>query len=87
MQKAMIRLRENSAQLALVAMVLIAAALRLYNINWDDGKLTHPDERSTVAFYAPTMHLPKDWSTALDPRKSALNPFWDVHSQQRRSYT
>jgi len=87
MQTVMIRLKRNWAQLALVAVLLAAAALRCYNINWDDGKLTHPDERSTVAFYAPSMHLPQDWSTALDPRKSTFNPFWDLHSQQRRSYT
>jgi YYY domain-containing protein len=73
--------------LALVAVLLVAAALRCYNINWDSGKLTHPDERSTVAFYAPSMHLPKDWSTALDPRKSTFNPFWDLNGQRRRSYT
>ena len=87
MQKAMIRLKGNWAQWALVAVLLVAAALRLYNVNWDGGKLTHQDERSTVAFYAPTMHLPKDWSTAFDPRKSTFNPFWDLYSQQRRSYT
>jgi len=83
----MIRLKRNWTQVALVAVLLVAAALRCYNINWDDGKLTHPDERSTVAFYAPTMRLPTDWSTALDPRKSTFNPFWDLHGQHRRSYT
>jgi 4-amino-4-deoxy-L-arabinose transferase-like glycosyltransferase len=87
MRKAMIRLKRNWIQLALMAVLLLAAALRLYNLNWDGGTLAHPDERSTVAFYAPTMHLPRDWSTALDPRKSTFNPFWDLHSQQRRSYT
>ncbi len=87
MQKAMIRLKKNWTQLVLVAVLLVAAALRCYNINWDSGKLTHPDERSTVAFYAPTMHWPKDWSTALDPKKSTFNPLWDLNGQQRRSYT
>ncbi len=95
MQNAMTRLKANwdfgelsrAAQVALAVVLLVAAALRCYNITWDDGKLTHPDERSTVAFYAPTMHLPKDWSTALDPRQSTFNPFWDLNSQHRRSYT
>jgi len=50
MQKAMIRLKRNWVQVALLAVLLIAAALRCYNIRWDSGKLTHPDERSTVAF-------------------------------------
>ncbi len=87
MQMIMIRLKRNWAQLALAAVLLIAAALRCYNITWDSGKLTHPDERSTVAFYAPTMHWPQDWSTALDPRQSTFNPLWDLNGQQRRSYT
>ncbi len=87
MQNAMVRLKRNWTQWALVAVLLAAAALRCYNINWDDGKLTHPDERSTVAFKATTMHLPKDWSTALDPRQSTFNPFWDLNSQSWRSYT
>jgi YYY domain-containing protein len=87
MQRIRLRLKRDWTQLALVAVLLVAAVLRCYNINWDDGKLAHPDERSTVAFYAPTMHLPKDWSTALDPRKSTFNPFWDLNSQSRRSYT
>ncbi len=61
MQDAMLGLKKGWARLALVVVLLIAAGLRLYNINWDGGKLAHPDERSTVAFYAPTMHLPRDW--------------------------
>ncbi|MGA9350878.1 MAG: DUF2298 domain-containing protein [Anaerolineae bacterium] len=87
MQRIRLRLKRSWAQLALLAVLLVATVLRCYNINWDDGKLTHPDERSTVAFYAPTMHLPKDWSTALDPQKSTFNPFWDLNGQHSRSYT
>jgi YYY domain-containing protein len=67
--------------------LLAGAALRLYNIAWDGGTLPHPDERSTVAFYAPSMRWPQDLSAVLDPRRSTLNPFWDVNSDQRRSYT
>ncbi|MBN1219794.1 MAG: glycosyltransferase family 39 protein [Anaerolineae bacterium] len=71
----------------LVIILVIAAGLRFYNLNWDNGIFAHPDERSTVAFYAPTIHWPKDISTLLDPRASTLNPFWDVQNQARRSYT
>ena len=71
----------------LVLILLVAFALRAYNIRWDEGKLTHPDERSTVAFYAPTMRWPQDWSTALDPQKSTFNPLWDRNAGHRRSYT
>jgi YYY domain-containing protein len=87
LQRMINTLKQNGEQWALVAILLIAAALRLYNVAWDGGKLTHPDERSTVAFYAPTMHWPRDWSTALDPKQSPFNPLWDPASQSRRSYT
>ena len=78
-------------RLAFVALLIIvlatAAGLRFYNIKWDNGIFAHPDERSTVAFYAPTIRWPGDVSTLLDPRTSTLNPFWDVQNQSRRSYT
>ncbi len=72
----------------LIIILVIAAGLRFYNINWDNGIFAHPDERSTVAFYAPTIHWPDDDSISpLDTRQSRLNPFWNVDSQERRSYT
>jgi hypothetical protein len=71
----------------LIAILISGALLRLYNIAWDDGTLPHPDERSTVAFYAPSIRWPDDIKTALDPRRSTLNPFWDVSGDHRRSYT
>ncbi len=73
--------------IVLVIILAAAAALRFYNLNWDNGIFAHPDERSTVAFYAPTIHWPQDFSTLLNPRASTLNPFWDVSNQSRRSYT
>jgi YYY domain-containing protein len=74
-------------RLLLIVILLLGAALRMYNIAWDNGTLPHPDERSTVAFYAPSIRWPGDLESALDPRRSTLNPFWDVNSGQRRSYT
>ncbi|MDX1523529.1 MAG: glycosyltransferase family 39 protein, partial [Anaerolineae bacterium] len=71
----------------MIATLVVAAGLRFYNLNWDNGIFAHPDERSTVAFYAPTIRWPEDSSTLLDPRTSTLNPFWDVRNQSRRSYT
>ncbi len=73
--------------LLLAAILLCGAALRFYNIAWDSGTLPHPDERSTVAFYAPSMRWPADLEQALDPRQSPLNPFWDPNAGHRRSYT
>lgn len=67
--------------------LLVAFFLRAYNVDWADGQLPHPDERSTIAFYAPTIAWPSSWEEALDPRRSPLNPLWDRVAQQRRSYT
>ncbi len=73
---------------ALLFIVLtMAAMLRFYNLNWDNGIFAHPDERSTVAFYAPTIQWPTDLSTIFDPRVSTLNPFLDIPNNSRRSYT
>jgi len=82
-----VRARFDWHSLILLVIVVAGALLRLYNIQWDEGQLAHPDERSTTANYAPTIHWPKDLETALDPRQSPLNPLWDVKSQTRRSYT
>lgn len=84
------RQKQSLSTLTLVLLILIlviAAVLRFYNLNWDNGIFAHPDERSTVAFYAPTIQWPQDTATLLDPRASTLNPFWDINNQSRRSYT
>ncbi|RME47658.1 MAG: phospholipid carrier-dependent glycosyltransferase, partial [Caldilineae bacterium] len=71
----------------LALVLLVGAGLRLYNLRWDLGTFPHPDERSTLLFYAPTIRFPKDPADWLDPRKSPLNPFWDTQTGRRRSYT
>jgi len=81
------RTRFDWHPLILLVIVVIGAFLRLYNVEWDGGLLAHPDEMSTTALYAPTIHWPKDLQTALDPRQSPLNPLWNVQAQEYRSYT
>ncbi len=71
----------------LILILAIAVWLRFYNLNWDNGTYAHPDERSTILFYAPTIRWPDDLSTLFDPHTSTLNPFWDVEQQTPRSYT
>ncbi len=73
--------------LALALILLVAFALRTFNVDWAEGQLPHPDERSTIAFYAPSIRWPTEPGTFFDPRKSTLNPLWDVGNQARRSYT
>jgi uncharacterized membrane protein len=71
----------------LILILVIAAGLRFYNLNWDNGTFAHPDERSTVLYVAPMIRWPDDLSTLFDPRASTLNPFWDVAQQTPRNYT
>ncbi len=40
-----------------------------------------------MAFYAPTIRWPDNPADLLNPRQSRLNPFWNVDTQERRSYT
>ncbi|MHB1416938.1 MAG: hypothetical protein ACYC1C_16955, partial [Chloroflexota bacterium] len=59
----------------LIALLVIGAALRLYNINWDLFRQLHPDERAIAMFAYPlTLPLPPDWSNLLNPETSTLNP-------------
>ncbi len=58
----------------LVLLFLVAATLRLWNINWDRFQHVHPDERFIV-WVADSMTPPADLSSALDPLRSTLNPF------------
>jgi uncharacterized membrane protein len=81
------RLTRSLTAVLLLIILAAAAVLRFYNLSWDGGTYAHPDERSTLLFYAPTIRWPEDSSTLLDPRASTLNPFWDVSQQTRRSYT
>ena len=57
----------------LVALLLGGAVLRLYNVNWDQFRLLHPDERAIAMFAAP-LTLPPSLANFLDPQVSTLNP-------------
>ena len=61
-------------RLALLAVLGIGLALRLYGIAWDDGYLFHPDERK-IFMVADDIHLPEPltWNSLLSP-DSPLNP-------------
>lgn len=58
----------------LVLVLLTAAALRLYNLSWDNGYLFHPDERK-ILMVADQLRFPwpPDWSVLLSP-ESPWNP-------------
>jgi YYY domain-containing protein len=72
---------------ALAILVLAGLTLRVWNLNFDRGMGSHPDERSTACFYAPTIDLPTSWDEFWDPTSSPLNPLWDRGLQQPRKFT
>ena len=71
----------NARRLALsfapVLILLLALALRLFGINWDQGGLFHPDERA-ILFRVNDMSWPplSDLGVLLDVEESPLNPQW-----------
>ncbi len=71
----------------LLLIMLAGLVLRTWNVNFDRGIGSHPDERSTACFYATTIALPDSWEALRDPRQSPLNPLWDQARQERRSFT
>ena len=71
----------------LVLILLGGLALRTWNVNFDRGTGSHPDERSTACFYVPSLKLPASWEQFWDPHASPLNPLWDLNTNQRRSFT
>jgi YYY domain-containing protein len=71
----------------LLVILFAGFILRVWNLNFDRGIGSHPDERSTACFYATTIALPSSWEQFWDPRRSPMNPLWDVQQQHPRSFT
>ena len=69
----------------LLAVLVAALALRLYNNNWDDYQHAHPDER-WIVMVAGDMHMPHHISEALDPRRSPFNPLWNPEQRAVRHF-
>ena len=57
--------------------VIVALALRLYGIDWDQGHLYHPDERA-ILMHVEDINFPSTTNLIdlLDANKSPLNPRW-----------
>ena len=75
------------AYVVLGAVILAGLAFRTWNVRFDGGLNSHPDERSTTCFYAQTIGWPTSVDEFLDPRRSPLNPLWDRQNDRRRSFT
>ncbi|MBI4308155.1 MAG: glycosyltransferase family 39 protein [Chloroflexi bacterium] len=63
--------------LVLAGVALIALALRLNGLTWDQGHLFHPDERA-ILMKAGEIDFPwpPDLGRLLDPQRSPWNPHW-----------
>jgi uncharacterized membrane protein len=82
--------RELPPRVAFPLLLLILLGgfiLRVWNVNFDRGTGSHPDERSTSCFYAPSIRLPATWEQFWEPQASPLNPLWDLNENRRRSFT
>ncbi|MBP9072164.1 MAG: glycosyltransferase family 39 protein, partial [Caldilineaceae bacterium] len=78
----------RATTLILLSVIILAGLiLRTWNVNFDQGVGSHPDERSTACFYAPSIHLPASWDEFKDPQTSPMNPLWDLQNQRSRSFT
>ncbi len=68
------RARTIGIALALVAILLLGAALRFYNVNWDKGTYhIHPDERHTTMVLS-AIQWPDSLGEYFDTSHSPLNP-------------
>ena len=82
------RQKISKIQYLVLGIVMLAGlALRTWNVRFDGGLNSHPDERSTTCFYAPAVGWPATAEEFFDPKRSPLNPLWDRHNDRRRSFT
>ena len=66
----------NPTGLALGAILIVSLALRLFNLDWDQGFYLHPDERfiADISTSRIVFSWPPDFDNLLDPDNSLLNP-------------
>jgi YYY domain-containing protein len=66
--------RQAMLPLALLAILVIGAAFRFYNVNWDEGTYhIHPDERHTTMVIT-AIQWPASLAEYFDTSRSPLNP-------------
>lgn len=63
----------NKSKLFLLAIVLIGAFFRFYDINWDQGQHLHPDERF-LTMVGDQMRIPSSFIDYLNPQVATTNP-------------
>jgi len=65
---------DAAARWLLVAILLIAAYLRLTHLNWDQGTHIHPDERF-LTMVSDALRLPASLGEFFDSTKSPMSPY------------
>jgi YYY domain-containing protein len=65
--------RSVAPAIILGLLLLIGAYFRFIGLNWDDGKLLHPDELHVTDVITNRIHAP-DLGLLFDPDRSPLNP-------------
>ena len=63
----------DKGKLLLVAIVLIGAFFRFYDLNWDQNQHLHPDERF-LTMVGGDMKMPATFADYLTPQISTMNP-------------
>jgi len=58
----------------LLLIILLGAAFRFYNVNWDEGQHLHPDERF-LTMVETSIQFPKSLREYFDTGRSPLNPY------------
>jgi uncharacterized membrane protein len=71
----------------LLFVLLGGFALRVWNLNFDQGLGTHPDERSTTCSIAPLIGWPSSLAEFSDTDRSPLNPMWNRIEARPTNFT
>ncbi len=80
-----VHFQKRLIDLSVFVLLIFGLGIRLYDLNWDDNHHIHPDER-WITMVAMDTAMPDNFSDALDPRRSALNPYWNVRERQPRHF-
>jgi len=60
-------------KLLILAILLIGAFFRFYDLNWDANQHLHPDERF-LTMVGDSMKIPSSFMSYLSPQQSSMNP-------------
>lgn len=69
----------HKVKIVLAVILILAALMRFYGLNWDESLYLHPDERYNI-LTAYNIEWPESFSEYLDPEESPLSPFNTTYS-------